>query len=70
MSKANKDQTQQEFAYTFAIKKALHELAYVSQHIDTAKGVGLQGLSDGAVRQAAVAVADLRAALYNALKTV
>ena len=70
MSKANKDQTEQEFQYTLAIKKILHEMEYLRIHLDTAKGAGLQGVSNDALHNIEGRMYDLKAALYNALKTV
>lgn len=70
MSKANKDQTPDEFIYTFACKKMLHELESVNVFLDEAKRVGMQGDSYGAIRNVEGRIYDLKAALYNALKTV
>lgn len=70
MSKPNREQTQQEFNYTYAIKKAIHRLNYVEMEIESAKNVGMQGVSKGALIVAENEVSILKAALYNALKTV
>lgn len=70
MSKPNREQTQQEFNYTYAIKKAIHRLNYVEMEIESAKSVGMQGVSKGALIVAENEAAILKAALYNALKTV
>jgi hypothetical protein len=70
MSKANRDQSPEEFIYTFACKKMLHEIESISVYLDEAKLVGLQGDSAGALRNVEGRVYDLKAALYNALKTV
>jgi hypothetical protein len=70
MSKPNKDQTEQEFAYTFACKKMMHELAAVQMYLDAAKSAGMQGVSKGALQTVEIRLYDLKAALYNALKTV
>jgi hypothetical protein len=70
MSKPNRDQSPEEFIYTFACKKMLHELERVGVFLDEAKLVGLQGDSAGALRNVEGRIYDLKAALYNALKTV
>ena len=70
MSKPNAEQTEQEFAYTFACKRMLHEIEYLRVHLDTAKGAAPQGLSKGAIQNVEGRIYDLKAALYNALKTV
>lgn len=70
MSKPNKDQTEQEFAYTYACKKMLHELEYLRVHLDTAKSAGMQGISQGALNTIEIRMHGLRTAIYNALKTV
>ena len=70
MSKPNREQTEQEFIYTFACKKMLHELESVNIFLDEAKRVGMQGDSAGALRNVEGRIYDLKAALYNALKTV
>lgn len=68
--KANKDMTRQEFDFSYAIKKAIHRLNYVEMEIESAKNVGMQGVSKGALIVAENEVSILKAALYNALKTV
>ena len=70
MSKPNREQTPEEFIYTFACKKMLHELSRVSVYLDEAKNHAPQGLSKGAIQNVEGRVYDLKAALYNALKTV
>ena len=70
MSKPNREQTEQEFNYTYAIKKAIHQLNYVTMEIESAKSVGMQGVSKGAIQSAEIRLYDLKVALYNALKTV
>jgi hypothetical protein len=70
MSKANKDQTDQEFAYTYALKRMMHDLAPVSVHLTTAKSAGMQGLSGGALIVIENELALLKSAIANALKTV
>lgn len=67
---ANVDQTEQQFQYTFACKKMLHELEAVMLYLDGAKSVGMQGLSKGALQNVEGRIYDLKAAIYNALKTV
>lgn len=62
--------TDQEFAYTIAIKRAVNYLNYAAAEIDKAKSVGMQGLSGGAIIVAENEAAILKAALVNALKTV
>lgn len=70
MSKSNREQTEQEFQYTFACKKMLHELEAVRMYLDAAKSAGMQGVSKGALQNVELRIYDLKAALYNALKTV
>lgn len=68
--KSNRDMNQMEFDYSHAVKRAIHQLNYVKMELESAKNVGMQGISDGALRQAEIAAADLKISLYNALKTV
>lgn len=70
MSKPNREQTDQEFQYTYACKRMLHEIEYLRVHLDTAKSAGMQGVSRGALSTVELRIYDLKAALYNALKTV
>lgn len=70
MSKPNAEQTEQEFRYTFACKMMLHDIAYVMEDLEKAKAAGLQGVSKGALSTVELRIYDLKAALYNALKTV
>jgi len=68
--KSNKDQTEQEFAFTFACKRMMNDLAYVQNSLEGAKHVGMQGDSDAALRNVEGRLYDLKAAVLNALKTV
>ena len=68
--KANADMTQQEFDFSIAVKRAIHRLNYVEMELESAKNVGMQGISRGALSNAEGRIYDLKAALYNALKTV
>lgn len=70
MSKPNREQTPQEFQYTFAIKRILHDLEEVMVELNTAKSAGMQGVSKGALSTVELRIYDLKAACYNALKTV
>jgi hypothetical protein len=70
MSKPNAQQTAQEFQYTLAIKKILHDMELLTVHLNTAKSAGIQGVSAGALRNVEGRMFDLKAACYNALKTV
>jgi len=70
MMKSNAEQSPQEFAYTFACKKMLHEMEAVMLYLNEAKSVGMQGVSRGALQTVEGRIYDLKAALYNALKTV
>lgn len=70
MSKPNREQTEEEFRYTFACKKMLHEMEAVMLYLNEAKSVAPQGLSKGAISNVEGRIYDLKAALYNALKTV
>lgn len=70
MSISNKDMTQQEFDYSFALKRMLHKIEYLQLELDAAKSVGMQGVSKGALQTVEIRIYDLKAALYNALKTV
>lgn len=70
MSKPNAEQTEQEFAYTYACKRMLHELEHIQFELGVAKSFAPQGLSKGAMQTVEGRLYDLKAALYNALKTV
>ncbi len=70
MSKPNREQTPQEFQYTLAMKKILHDMEYIQLQLNTAKSAGLQGVSKGALTVVESRIYDLKAACYNALKTV
>lgn len=70
MSKANRDQTPEEFQYTLAMKKILHDMEYLQLQLNAAKSAGLQGVSGGALTTVEARLYDLKAACYNALKTV
>lgn len=68
--KSNAQMTQQEFDYSLAMKKMLHKIEYLQLELDAAKAVGMQGESAGAARIVESRIYDLKAAIYNALKTV
>lgn len=68
--KTNAQQTEEEFRYTLACKKMLHEMEICLLYLDEAKSVGMQGISRGAISTVESRIYDLKAALYNALKTV
>jgi len=68
--KANKEMTEDEFAYTFALKRMMNDLTIVQHDLDTAKLVGMQGVSKGALMSIELCLYDLKANIYNALKTV
>lgn len=70
MSKSNREQTPEEFQYTLAMKKILHDTEQIHLEIMAAKSVGLQGLSLGALSNVEGRLYDLKAACYIALKTV
>lgn len=70
MSKPNSEQTEQEFAYTYACKRMLHELEHIQFELGVAKSFAPQGISKGAMHTVEIRLYDLKAALYNALKTV
>ena len=70
MSKPNREQTEQEFQYTLAMKKILHDTEYLMLQLNAAKSAGLQGVSKGALSTVELRIYDLKAACYNALKTV
>lgn len=66
----NKDMTQQEFDYSFALKRMMNDLQWVKEDLRQAKVVGIQGLSEGALRNIEDRLSDLNSAVVNALKTV
>ena len=68
--KANKDQTDQEFAYTYALKRMMHDLALVKEDLRAAQTVGMQGLSHGAIVRVEENVLILELSIRQALKTV
>jgi hypothetical protein len=66
----NRDMTEKQFSYTFALKRMMNDLCLVEEDLRQAKDVGIQGLSDGALRSVEIRMDDLKAAVVNALKTV
>jgi hypothetical protein len=62
--------TEQEFHYTYALKRMMHDLALVTQDFEAAKLVGMQGLSGGALIVIETELSLLKSAIRNALKTV
>lgn len=68
--KPNKDMTEQEFHYTFACKRMMNDLLILEAGLVNAKSVGMQGVSKGALTNVEGRIYDLKAAIYNALKTV
>lgn len=59
-----------EGAYTIALKRMMNDLTIVQHDLDTAKLVGMQGVSHGALTNVEGRLYDLKAAVLNALKTV
>lgn len=68
--KANKEMTEQEFAYTFACKRMMNDLYIIENDLQAAKLIGMQGVSAGALSNVEGRIYDLQAAILNALKTV
>jgi hypothetical protein len=68
--KSNKEMTQQEFDYSIALKRMAHKMEYLMVELESAKCVGMQGVSKGALVNVEGRIYDLKAAIYNALKTV
>jgi hypothetical protein len=66
----NKEMTQQEFDYSFALKRMMNDLAFVEEDLRQAKVVGIQGLSHGALRNIEDRLSDVKSAVVNGLKTV
>jgi hypothetical protein len=67
---SNKDLTQKQFSYTFALKRMMNDLCLVEEDLRQAKDVGMQGVSGGALRSVEMRMDDLKSAVVNALKTV
>lgn len=70
MTKANKDMTPDEFLFSTTIKHAIVDLNYIQEHVLELKDVAPQGVSKGSLTLVESRIYDLKAALYNALKTV
>lgn len=70
MMKANKDMNQQEFDYSLSLKRMMNDVMLVEEDLRQAKTVGIKGVSDGALRIIEGRIYDLKAAIYNGLKTV
>lgn len=68
--KPNKDMTDQEFNYTVSLKRMMNDLLIVEDDLRNAKSVGMQGVSRGALMSIELCIYDLKANIYNALKTV
>jgi hypothetical protein len=66
----NRDMTEKQFSYTFALKRMMNDLCLVEEDLRQAKDVGIQGLSGGALRGVEMRMEDLKSAVVNALKTV
>jgi hypothetical protein len=66
----NRDMTEKQFSYTFALKRMMNDLCLVEEDLRQAKDVGIQGLSGGALRSIEMRMEDLKSAVVNALKTV
>ena len=70
MMKANKDMNQQEFDYSLALKRMMNDVMLVEEDFRQAKPFGIKGVSDGALRIIESRIYDLKASIYNGLKTV
>lgn len=68
--KSNREMTEDEFHYSTSVKKMLHRIEYLYVELESAKTIGMQGESAGALRGIEGRIFDLKAACYNALKTV
>jgi hypothetical protein len=68
--KSNKEMTQQEFDYSIALKRMAHKMEYLRVELESAKCVGMQGVSKGALIVIENEMNLLRSAIYNGLKTV
>jgi len=68
--KANKDMDQKDFDYTLALKRMMNDVLIVEEDLRQAKTVGIKGVSEGALRIVESRIYDLKAAIYNGLKTV
>ena len=68
--KSNKEMTQAEFDYSIALKRMAHKMEYLRVELDSAKAVGMQGVSKGALIVIENEMDLLRSAIYNGLKTV
>lgn len=68
--KSNAEQTDEEFAYTFACKKMMNDLYILEAHLKSAKTIRINGLSKGALTNIEARIYDLQDAILNALKTV
>jgi hypothetical protein len=66
----NKEMTQQQFEYSFALKRMMNDLTFVEEDLRQAKTVGIQGLSQGALQNIEMKISDLKSAVVNGLKTV
>lgn len=70
MMKANSEMTDAEFHYSLSLKRMMNDLIILEDDLRNAKTVGMQGISKGALQNVEGRIYDLKAAIYNALKTV
>jgi hypothetical protein len=68
--KPNAEQSEREFAYTYACKRMMNDCAAMQDNVDVAKDVALQGISRGAMITVEIQLDRLRDAITHALKTV
>lgn len=68
--KPNAEQTEQEFHYSYALKRMMNDLIIVEDDLRTAKLANVQGISAGALKNIEGRIYDLKAAIYNAMKVV
>lgn len=68
--RTNKDMSDMEFHYTVALKRMMNDVLIVEEDLRQAKAVGTKGVSHGALLSIEGAIYDLKASIYNGLKTV
>lgn len=68
--KSMHDMTEQEGNFSIALKRMMNDLLIVEDDLRTAKTVGVKGVSAGALQNIEGRIYDLKAAIYNGLKTV
>lgn len=66
----NKEMSEQQFEYSFALKRMMNDLTFVEEDLKQAKTVGIQGLSEGALKNIEIKIGGLKSAVINGLKTV